>query len=224
MNCTEFEKLASALLEGESHPEAHAHLASCPHCRLLINELGAIEQAARTLPLQEPSPRLWARLEAVATAEGLWTQPRWQQWPAPLASVFPLRPALAGVLGLIFLLAVGLVSSPPAEKPLSAAAAFEVARGELVQEAGYANRYEVHLQTVEDQMLAPEGEAVMDAGLRDLTARPLSDVDRCIAQTQQRLNDHPDDTLARDELRRLYQQKVTVLQAMADPVWMEVGR
>lgn len=124
----------------------------------------------------------------------------------------------------MLLLAGGLVGSPMVEQPLSPAAAFAVARAEMVQEAGYTARYDMHLQTVEDQMLAPEGGAVVDAGLRELTARPLSDVDRCIAQTQERLDNYPNDILARDELRRLYQQKGTVLRAMADPVWMEVGR
>ena len=50
MNCHEFEFLAGGLLEGERHPEAAAHLAACPRCRLLMDELGAIERAARRLP------------------------------------------------------------------------------------------------------------------------------------------------------------------------------
>ncbi|OFV85900.1 MAG: hypothetical protein A2620_01255 [Acidobacteria bacterium RIFCSPHIGHO2_01_FULL_67_28] len=64
----------------------------------------------------------------------------------------------------------------------------------------------------------------VDPELREMTARPLDAVDRAIEQTQQRLAAYPDDTLARDELLRLYRQKATVLQAMSDPVWLDAGR
>ncbi|MFQ5663111.1 MAG: hypothetical protein ACE5HL_04705 [Terriglobia bacterium] len=225
MNCSEFANLAGAVLEGESHPEAHKHLASCPGCRRLLNELEAIERTARALPTRQPSPGLWERLAAAATQEGLWAQPPWWQSSGPAWSLLlPARPAFAALLGLL-LLGVGLVSYPSHDLPLAETAPatpFQVAQGELVQEASYADRYNKHLNNMEDRVSAESGPA--DAELRGLVAGPLDTVDRAIEETQLRLSSYPDDSLAREELHRLYQQKVTVLQAMADPTWQEVAR
>lgn len=225
LDCKQFWALTGAVLEGEGQPEAYAHLAACPRCRVLVDELGAVERAARSLPLHQPSPRLWERLRAAAAREGLWTQPSWQ-WSAPAWIPLPARPAFATLLGVTLLVATGLVGSATLELPLAQttpATAFEVAQGELVQEAGYAARYEKHLQQVEYSVLADEA-VPADTEMRDLCARPLNTVDRAIEQTQLRLNEYPDDSLAREELRRLYQQKAVVLQAMSDPVWSDISR
>lgn len=225
MTCSEFDIVAGSLLEGESHPEALSHLTACPRCRVLVEELAAVERTARMLPFVEPSDRLWARLEKTAIQEGLWSRPAWWQWSGPLWNLVPARPAFAGVLGLTLGLAVGLMSYFTADVSTAQSAPvspYEVAQGEMVQEAGYSARYDVHLQNVQRSVLV-EG-APEDSQLRELTAGPLSDVDRAIEQTQARLADDPDDALARDELHRLYRQKATVLQAMSDPAWQEGTR
>lgn len=224
VNCNQVRGLTGALLEGESHPEAYAHLANCPRCRLLVEELGAVERAARALPFCEPSPRLWELIEAAARREGLWGKRSW--WPSDTPVFFPARPAFAAVLGVTLLVAGLLVRYPVPESPslpATEASAFEVAQAELVQEPSYGERYQIHLQQVEYRVLADET-APVDPERRQLVARPLHTVDRCIEQTQQRLAAYPDDTLARDELLRLYRQKATVLQAMSDPVWVGAGR
>ena len=224
VDCNQVRGLTGALLDGESHPEAYAHLAECPRCRQLVEELAAVERAARALPLQQPSPRLWGRIEAAAGREGLWGQRSWWQDFTP--AFFPARPAFAAVLAVTLLLAGALVRYPALETtllPETPASAFEVAQAELVQEPSYGERYQIHLQQVEYRVLADET-APVNPELREMTARPLHTVDRAIEQTQQRLAAYPDDTLARDELLRLYRQKATVLQAMSDPVWLDAGR
>jgi len=183
-----------------------------------------VERAAHVLPAYEPSPRLWARLEAVAVAEGLWGRSVGERWLGLRWELFPLRPALASVLTLTLFLGVGLVGYPTLELPLGKslpATPFEVAQSELVQEASYATRYHAHLQQVEEQVLAEA--APEDTQLRALMTGPLKTVDRAIEQTELRLADYPDDMLARAELHRLYRQKATVLQAMSNPVWLEVS-
>lgn len=224
IDCQQFRGVAGGILEGESHPDAYAHLATCPRCRLLVDELGAIERAARDLPTVQPSARLWARLQAAAAREGLWAQADWWGFASEGAS-WPLRPAFAALLGLTLLLAGSLVAYPTLDLPVARAARvtpYEVAQGELVQDASYETRYHMHLQQVEDQVLAEATPG--DKELRQLVTPPLNTVDRAIEQTQLRLADNPDDDLARDELLRLYRQKATVLQAMSDPVWLDVSR
>jgi len=223
VNCEQVRGLTGALLEGESHPEAFAHLAACPRCRLLVEDLAAVERAARSLPVLQPRPQLWNRIRAAAVAEGLWGQPVWTHgaW-----GFFPLRPAFAAVLVLTLVAAASLVGFPSLTTPVAETApatAFEVAQGELIHEASYGARYRIHLKNVENRVLGEETTA-MDAELRDLTARPLGAVDRAIEQTQRRLATYPDDAMARDELLRLYRQKATVLQAMGDPVWLDAGQ
>ncbi|MFN0084958.1 MAG: zf-HC2 domain-containing protein [Blastocatellia bacterium] len=45
------------------------HLAMCPHCRSLKQELGQIQTAARELPLHTPPRALWARISTAVEAE-----------------------------------------------------------------------------------------------------------------------------------------------------------
>ncbi len=221
MNCRELQYAAEGMLEGEPHPEAEKHLAACPRCRLLIDELVAVTHAARSLPEIQPSPRLWAQLQAAALEEGLWVaEPSgWKQWLDPMSLFTPPRPAFAG--GFSFMLAAALVLASytvlqsPAEL-VPTARAEEVASAELVAEPGFGQRYQVHLQQVEQDVLNADRKNVE---LLKLTAGPLSDLDRAIAHTQGRVDQYPEDSLAREELHRLYQQKATVLQAMNTPAW-----
>lgn len=225
IDCKQFRERTGALLEGECLPEASAHLSVCPRCRLLVDELGAVERAARALPTYQPSPRLWARLEAAARQHGLWAQPPWWERFGSEWSFLPARPAFAALFAVTLLVAGGLVGYPSLELPVAQSAqasVFEVAQGELVREASYGTRYQVHLQQVEDRVLE-EDAAPLDPALRQMATHPLNTLDRCIEQTQLRLTEYPDDSLAREELHRLYRQKATVLQAMSDPVWLDTN-
>lgn len=222
MNCRELQNTAQELLEGEPNPLAHEHLTACPRCRLLIDELVAVTHAARSLPEIQPSQRLWAQIQAAAMEEGLWAAETrgWRQWLDPMSFFTPPRPAFAG--GFSFMLAAALVLASytvlesPAELALPAARAEEVASAELVAEPSFGQRYQVHLQQVEQEVLEADRK---NPQLLELTAGPLNDLDRAIAHTQGRVDQYPDDSLAREELHRLYQQKATVLQAMNAPAW-----
>lgn len=232
MNCHEFEFLAGELLEGESHPEAAAHLAACPRCRQLMDELGAIEHAAYLLPAFEPSPRLWTRLEASALEAGMWAKPqslavawRWLGIDAAVAEgFFPARPAFAALMVSVLVVAATLLNFPAVESPLASRAAdrYQVAQAELVLDSDYATRYQLHLNRLESGLLDASDER--EGEMRALVARPLDTVDRAIEETQVQLSAYPDDALARDELLRLYRQKAEVLQAMANPVWYDDAR
>lgn len=225
MHCRELENLTGELFEGEAHPEAAAHLAGCRACRVLMEELAAIERAAHTLPAYEPSERLWPRLRAAAAREGFWAQPRPWGWLGLSESFFPARWAFAGAMGAVLLVAAGLLSYPSLELPMAVTPPtdlFQVAQGELVQEAGYTSRYEIHLQNMENGLLEASG--AREAGMHALVARPLKDIERAIEETQAQLNNDPDDELSREELLRLYRQKAAVLQVMTDPARYEDAR
>lgn len=226
MNCRQFEIACEALLEGEPQPEAYTHLASCPRCRTLLDDLKAVGEAGRMLNSfeSEPRPALWNRIEAAALQEQIWVRPwRWQ-WFGLGETLLPARVAFAGALAVMLLLAVGVVNYPPAQMPMAESDPPDpvgVAQGELVQDASYTERYHTHLENAAERVLATE---TSGTDVRQLVAGSMETVDRAIEQTQLQLESYPEDALAREELRRLYQQKAAVLQAMADPVWYEDGR
>lgn len=227
MNCRELRIASETLLEGDTHPDADAHVASCTRCRVLVEDLKAIQGAAGELSAfeTEPHPALWRRIRARALEEQLWVDPLRWRWLGLGEVLVPARAAFAGALALMLVAAVGLVSYPTLQLPIARAAPpdpFGVAQGELVHAAGYGNRYYTHLQNVEEEVRAEE--TPVSTALLVLVERPMQDVDRAIEQTQLQLESFPDDRLAREELRRLYQQKAVVLQAMADATWYEDTR
>ncbi len=221
MNCKEFHQMSESVLEGEADPRAYEHLAACPRCRALVDDLVAVARAAHSLPVYEPSPRLWAQIRAAAEDEGLLVRAgRWRDWFGPAALFLPARPAFAGALALVLVFSAALggwtvLESP--EPPLALSGRIEeVAWAELVAEPGYGQRYQIHLQQVEKRVMEAEPAGSETAGL---AAGPLDTLDRAITQTQTRVDKYPDDSLAREELNRLYQQKATVLQAVNVPAW-----
>jgi hypothetical protein len=226
LGCEQVRELAGELLEGGNHPDVYAHLMGCPRCRRLVEEVAAIEQAARSLPAVEPRPELWLRLKTAAEAEGLWEESAWRRLVRAWQSAVPLpmRPVLA--TGLMAAVAIFMIVGgdsieifSPAES--AAPTVYEVARGELVQEMSFPVRYQVHLDQVQSEWL--EEVAEVDSDLEQLAVRPLETLDHAIGETQLRLASYPEDSLARTELLRLYRQKATVLQAMNAPAWQDLG-
>lgn len=226
LTCEQFRDLAGLVLEGEDHPDAHSHLQGCPRCQRLREELLWIQRTARTLPRQEPDSHLWERLEVAAQKEGLWTSPAWGRFTGLWGAWLPLpaRPALAGaflVAVAALLVAGGYPVARIAEENERVASPYEVARAELVREAEYGTRYQVHLNQVQSEVL--EDARFVEPELRELVVPPLDTLDRAIGQTQVWLTDYPDDPLARAELLRLYRQKATALQAMSDMAWQNAS-
>ncbi|MGH9779440.1 MAG: hypothetical protein ACRD5I_13615 [Candidatus Acidiferrales bacterium] len=222
MECKEFHQLNESVLEGEADPRAYEHLAACPRCQALVDDLVAVTRAAHSLPVYEPSPRLWAQIQAAAIEEGLWSPAgawRWRDWFGPAALFLPARPAFAAALALVLVFGAALGSWNMLESPeplVLTGRIEEVAGAELVTEPGYGQRYQVHLQQVEKRVLEAEP---ADAEMVGLATGPLNDLDTAINNTQTRVEQYPEDSLAREELNRLYQQKATVLQAINVPAW-----
>jgi hypothetical protein len=82
--CLQFNAELEAYLEGEAHPFIMAHAQDCPSCGALLGDLQAIQQAARGLPQEEPSPLVWASLRAKLQAEGAFPAPACARFDAEL--------------------------------------------------------------------------------------------------------------------------------------------
>jgi predicted nucleic acid-binding protein len=68
--CAQFSTDLEAYLEGEARPLIAAHASECPACNSLLADLQLIQAAARDLPLEEPSPAVWANIRQSLAAQG----------------------------------------------------------------------------------------------------------------------------------------------------------
>ena len=198
ISCEEFFPLASAILEGDSHPQAFEHLRRCADCKALVHDLDSVARAAHSLPTYEPRASLWYKIRAQTREESLWQEEAW--WERLVAVP---QPAFAAAVATL-LLALGL--------------------GLLVSTADFGNPYNdigSYLIQMERAML--DENTLINDEMIDLVEKPLDTVERALANTRQALVKNPNDTFVQDELNRLYKQKATVLQAMADLSWQEYG-
>ena len=107
MNCVEFERDLPDCVEGSATPDQQAHLSSCPSCSELLSDLNAIaSQAELLLASEEPSPAVWAALEAKLRSEGLIRGPELVTYPTTFQKSFPSRWRLAWLVPVAALLAV----------------------------------------------------------------------------------------------------------------------
>ncbi len=69
--CAQFSDALETHLEGEPQPFVLAHARSCQSCNLLLEDLTAIQAAARALPEVEPSPAVWANIQKSLATEAV---------------------------------------------------------------------------------------------------------------------------------------------------------
>ena len=82
MKCEEFQRILPEI-EGSHSPEQEEHLKTCSRCSDLVADLSAIAQQALLLADDEdPSPRVWNRLEIALRQEGLIRGPQPVSTPA----------------------------------------------------------------------------------------------------------------------------------------------
>ena len=68
-DCSRFNTELEAHLEGEARPFIASHAQSCPSCNALLEDLKALQIAARELPQEEPSPAVWAGIRQSIESE-----------------------------------------------------------------------------------------------------------------------------------------------------------
>jgi hypothetical protein len=208
MRCNEFEQY---LERGQENvpADASSHLNSCTVCRTLVEDLQAIQSAARELGSDSPTPpeRIWISLRAQLEEQGLIRPTREAERSRPSGRWgFWARPALAGAYLALVLTVVVLINmrskiaptqSTVAPAPISA------------------------VQPIDQQLKAEERRAsraihghnpVMTASLRE----NLDIVDNLIAMCEKTVQKEPQSQMARDYLNGAYQQKAELLAAMID--------
>jgi hypothetical protein len=70
MSCEEFQSQLPELIGSGQIDATHPHLNNCELCQALLADLETIAEAARQLlPIEDPPPKLWEKIESALKSE-----------------------------------------------------------------------------------------------------------------------------------------------------------
>jgi hypothetical protein len=207
MNCAAFQKDLPEIIEGGGTDEQKKHLATCPVCADLVQDLKYIaEQAKLLVPMEDPSPRVWDGIEKSLKQEGLWPAHGGPANPRPF--LVPQRsrlawPMMAAVAAIVVAIVVGYYSRT------SPAPATNGITNQAMASSGTL--------AADDQQVM-RSVSTRGAAATDSYRKNLEDVNAYIADAKKWVDAHPDDLDARDALMRAYEQKQSLYE-MATQDW-----
>ena len=205
MNCAQFQNECSDVLEGQQTQAHEEHLASCPACRCLLEDVQEIVAQANQLPLEEPGPQVWARLREAMVQEGLIQEGLAESAPARAAKAawswphFAWADALSyGAVAAILVLAFGLmVLQQPSGLPTPGTA--------TVAQPASGSIDDDDLQLLREvETRAPDARGAYEASLREINTQ-IEEARRAVAE-------NPNDPQAVQSLMEAYQQKSMVYE------------
>jgi len=204
-------------------PEAaRGHVAGCPACSSLISDFERILAVTSEIPAEvEPPSRVWVSLRAQLEAEKMIYEPTtivpvesspWWQGFGQLIRGRML--ATAAVAALIVAAGYVQMTHKPSASPVSNTAVADAvprAVAEPFADAGTSLDQEEQslgpIQTASMSSVSP-----VDNSLRE----NLATLNTFIKECRKRLQEDPNDQVARDYLSAAYQQKAEILAAMMD--------
>jgi hypothetical protein len=197
--------------------ELNAHLAQCRECRNYVADLTSIVDVARKMPSEiAPPDRLWISLRAQLELEGIIKEPALApaveraSWWHGFSELFRSRALATASVGLLLVIAAVVqlhndngvgVNTPPSIQP-----------SVIASESFAATRTVLNDQEPVARGMILASTSPVDASLRE----NLQKVDDFIADCERRVNEEPQDDLAREYLSGAYQQKAELLSAMMD--------
>jgi hypothetical protein len=215
--CDRFELELQAQMEGEVRPFVLAHLGECAFCKVVSEDLLALRTAAGELPLEEPSPAVWANVRAQLSAEGALAQKEgvWSWlWQLDLLR----RPV--PVAAFACMLALGCWMTAPRNYPqLEASASLAASEGQpaAVRSMAFVSGgtgLEQVIRELEEAFKAREGSLAPD--VKATYENSLSSLDVSIRECNDSLQREPGNSLAHEYLFAAYSQKAEVLSSALD--------
>jgi hypothetical protein len=205
MNCGEFQEALPHVIDGGGGAEHEAHLKTCAACSDLVEDLKHIAaQAPLLVPMHDPSPRVWAGIQASLQREGLVqaSAGRFQPAVIPQATQWGSF-ARWGAVAALVLVAFWLISYR-APAPGAQTTRIDASASNGVMDAN------------DQKLLAVVSKQGPERA--DLYKRSLNDVNAYIADAQKNLDQDPSNDDAREHLLRAYDQKAMVYEmATAEP-------
>ena len=217
MQCQQFMEGAADWMEGRWSSDAQAHRSGCPRCGALLADLEAIRHAAPLLaePFAEPPERVWLAVRAQLQTEGiLRTQRNWLDRLKDSLAVVP-RPAMAGAYAALFAAGVALffvTSNHPVAQLAPRNTASEISTSQ--SSAPLDSVYSAQLASVELNTMGSV--RAQDPAIAASYRQNLAIVDNFISVCEKRVEEDPQNSVAREYLLNAYQQKADLLAAMVD--------
>ena len=210
MRCEQFMEYAPDWMEGQRSAEVLAHRSACSRCSSLITDLEAIQQAAPLLGQAETDPpeRVWLAVRAGLQAEGI-LRP-YRTWLERLSDLVPAvpRPALVGACAALLaasalLFVTGGPNSAAPEIPLARSTPPSIAMVLSAQLAGVERKTigSVHAH---------------DPAIAASYRQNMAIVDNFITVCEKRVEEDPQNDVARDYLLSAYQQKADLLASIVE--------
>jgi hypothetical protein len=216
MNCAEFHKLLPAMFESGGAIEDQEHLASCPNCTDLVNDLRYIaDQAKLLLPMHDPSPRVWNNIQASLQKEGIGRadrKPRLER-KSPKKKEWPTLGWAAGLAASLLIGFALLNYSRHQSEPQSQSQSEELAsantQNSLVPQAPDTAVSEK--SSDDDTQLLSEVEH-RSPSLKSVYEHNLHNVNNYISEAKDSVRLDPNDAEARQHLREAYAQKAMLYE------------
>jgi predicted nucleic acid-binding protein len=212
--CYQFNEELEAFLEGEARPLVVAHARECGPCDAVLADLQAVRQAAKDLPLEEPSRVVWANVRARLEAEGAFNT-RSSGWRQILEwRLYPHAVPVGVLAALIFL---GSALTLPTTSLQQGNGADAVADSQTTIQtasllpAGDDGALAHVVSDLESSFRA--NEASMAPDLKATYEKSLVSLDGSIRECLDSLRHEPRNTLAHDYLLTAYTRKAEVLSS-----------
>jgi len=220
MRCGKARKEISRSVDGELSPRRferlERHLARCPECRELREDMKRIAGRTAALETPEPSDRVWENIRARLAERA--------ERPVAVGARLDRRPLFgmglpavryAGVTALaVVLVAAGIVGGRRLGRDEASAAARGGEAYTLAKLDEAEAHYEQAVRVLGEAFAAQKG--VLAPEVAEFFDRNLSVVDATIRACRAAVTAEPDDLEARNYLLAAYTRKITLLDAALD--------
>lgn len=219
MRCRKSQKDISRAIDGELSERERArlekHLAACPECRSLSEDLGRIVAGAARLETPTPSDKVWSAIRAElvkgkAASVRIEAPRRQRFWLGAPA----LRYAGAAALALLLIVAgvvAGLRLGRGSGLPAGPEARERYTLAKLDEAEGY---YQKAIRSLTEAFATGKGS--LPPEVSEVFERNLSVIDATIQACRRSVLEAPDDLEARNYLMAAYTQKITLLDSALD--------
>lgn len=215
LGCREFDENLTAYLEGEESSAVRSHAEKCSSCGSLLADLELLRSAAKDLPLESPSPRVWSNIRANLAQEGFFRdqQSFWQRWFGQFS--LPRSAAPAAALAVALLIAVMLVFRGDFRKgmtPSPSEAVSSMATATRTVPVGLTSVQANLVRTVEEMETSYKSrEATLDPSAKQIYQKGLDSLNNSINECLDSLQKQPGNMLVREYLMQAYSQKAAIL-------------
>jgi hypothetical protein len=200
MTCDDAVLLLDDYVDAGCEPDVAAsvqrHLAACPTCRAVAEDISRIRGAAGALGPIAPPARVWTGIQARLHAGDAAASGRWRQFLAAAAGFALVASSLSWL---------GTRLQPPAPG-ISVASGEPVGRFQVAEAA-----YQSAIDDLESITAQAETPALAEPAFAALQAG-LADVDAAIDEARGRLSVEPDDEFSQESLLAALDSKVILLQ------------